>query len=142
MIQKKSKKNCNWMAVLQRKSLFECISRIMATNTPRKKKCHPLKSAFCLWQVCITDGVICFRLRSYISAETEKYQINCRQYTNYCNDLRQLILSIRWWMKIGLEISMLSNDLFKFRDRRNEVHRNVVNVYCERSSRKYRIQNV
>ena len=50
----------------------------------RAKKCHPVKS-------CITGGVIFFVVRSYSNAETEKYQFNCRKYTNSCYHQRQFI---------------------------------------------------
>ena len=73
-----------------KKSLFECIFPVKATNRPRKKG-HPLKSAICLWQMCITGGVIFFIVKSYINAETEKYQFNCRKYNNSCDHQRQLI---------------------------------------------------
>jgi hypothetical protein len=41
--------------------------------------------------MCITGGVIFFIVRSYINAETEKYQFNCRKYTDSCYHQRQLI---------------------------------------------------
>ena len=91
LLQKKSAKKKCWRVLHQKKSLFYCISPIMATNRQRKKKCHPLKSAICLWQMCITGGVIFFIVRSYINAETEKYQFNCRKNTDSCYHQRQLI---------------------------------------------------
>ena len=89
-IEKVRKKKC-WRVLHPKKSLFECIFPIKATNRPRKKKGHPLKSAICLWQMCITGGVIFFIVKSYINAETEKYQFNCRNYNNSCDHQRQLI---------------------------------------------------
>ena len=56
-----------------------------------RKNCHPVKSANFLWQMCITGGVIFFIVRSYINPETEKYQFNCRKYTNSCYHQRQSI---------------------------------------------------
>jgi hypothetical protein len=41
--------------------------------------------------MCITGGVIFFIIRSYINAETKKYQFNYRKYTNSCYHQRQLI---------------------------------------------------
>ncbi len=90
-IEKVGKKKKRIRVLRPKKSLFECISLIMATNRPRKKKCHALKSAICLWQMCITGEVIFFIGRSYINAETENYQFNCRKYTNSCYYQRQLI---------------------------------------------------
>ncbi len=85
------KKRIKLRVLHPKKSLFECISPIMATNRPRKKNCHPVKSAICLWQMCITGVVIFFIVRSYINAETEKYQFNCRKYTISCDHQRLLI---------------------------------------------------
>ena len=44
--------------------------------------------------MCITGGVIFFIVKSYINAETEKYQFNCRKYTNSCYYQRQLITQV------------------------------------------------
>ena len=65
-------------AVSARWSLFDCISPITATNRPRKKKCHPLKSAICMWQICIISKFILLTVWSYINADNEKFQFNCR----------------------------------------------------------------
>ena len=59
------------MAVSDIDSLFECVYTIIATNRPRKKKCHPLKSAICMWQMCIIGGVILFTVWSYINADNK-----------------------------------------------------------------------
>ena len=88
---RKSRQKKIWRVLHPKKSLFDCISPIMATNRPRKKKCHAVKSAICLWQMCITGGVIFFIVRSYTNAETENYQFNCRKYTDSCYYQRQLI---------------------------------------------------
>jgi hypothetical protein len=85
LIQKKSENKKRIRAVVQRHTLLKCNYQITATNSPRKKKCHPLKSAFCLWQMCIISEVILLTVWSYINADNEKYQFNCRYCSmNYC----------------------------------------------------------
>ena len=74
-IEKVGKKKKRIKVLHAKKSLFECISPIMATNRPRKKKCHAVKSAICLWQMCITGEVIFFIVRSCINAETKSISL-------------------------------------------------------------------
>ena len=59
--------------------------------------------------MCVTGGVIFFVVRSYNNAETEKYQFNCRQYTNSCYHHRQFnstwdaLTYMRWQLPLIIE---------------------------------------
>ncbi len=75
------------MVLHAKKSLFECIFPIKATNRPRKKMLSTQER-----NLLVIGGVIFFTVRSYIYAETEKYQFNCRKYTESCDYQRQLIM--------------------------------------------------
>ena len=86
LLQKKSAKKKRIRAVAQRHALLNCNYQITATNRPRKQKCQPLKSAICMWQMCIISEVILLSVWSYINANNEKYQFNCRcSSINYCH---------------------------------------------------------
>ncbi len=58
--------------------------------------------------MCIIGGVIFFTVRSDKYAETEKYQFNCRKYTESCDYQRQLIMQSLRKPNLCLSLKCLS----------------------------------